>query len=622
MSFMFKPLAYDDPQAINRPALKEDDVRDLTFGTVASGARLARELAPLAKDKGIAVAFDGYAAAKFSDLAGACAQNLHQLGIRTVSLYMDDIYKPTAQIDEMVKDSLPMDYDDDPVLLFGRLYKGRFADFFAPDKLEALKKTLAAVPAGTVALVSGYGSSSAALRGRLDKIVYVDVTPKVAAIRARQGKLTNIGDAAPRPFKEIMRRNYYVDFEVILANRRELLDKKKIDYYVSGDHDDGFVMASMASVRSIMATLAKYPFRAKPVYLDGIWGGEFMRKVRKLPMGSRNVAWIFDLIPMEVSVVVETAGGLFEFPFCTFVQQCGDKIMGAPVVKEFGGYFPIRFNYDDTYHSNGNMSVQVHPDARMCMSRYDEFGSQDEAYYVVATAHGAKTYVGFRKGQDPAEFIATFKKSEKTGKEIDYRKYVNYVDSFPGKQIMLPGGTIHASGRGQLILELGSLTMGSYTYKMYDYNRVDADGQRRPIHSKMAELALHTDRDTDWVNRNIAIEPIPDGKGKGWEQYIVGKTDLMYYYTRRVEMEAGAKAEFSNEGLFTVLSLLDGEECLVYSKSHPEFRYHQKFLDVVVVPADIKDYVIENIGYQPCVVHKTALRPDYAAIRNKQKGMN
>jgi len=157
---------------------------------------------------------------------------------------------------------------------------------------------------------------------------------------------------------------------------------------------------------------------------------------------------------------------------------------------------------------------------------------------------------------------------------------------------------------------------------MSHYTRAAADGQRRPIHSKMAELALHTDRDTDWVNRNIAIEPIPDGKGKGWEQYIVGKTDLMYYYTRRVEMEAGAKAEFSNEGLFTVLSLLDGEECLVYSKSHPEFRYHQKFLDVVVVPADIKDYVIENIGYQPCVVHKTALRPDYAAIRNKQKGMN
>ncbi len=48
-------------------------------------------------------------------------------------------------------------------------------------------------------------------------------------------------------------------------------------------------------------------------------------------------------------------------------------------------------------------------------------------------------------------------------------------------QFMLPGGTIHASGRNQLILEIGSLTVGSYTFKLYDYLRADLDGTRRPI---------------------------------------------------------------------------------------------------------------------------------------------
>ena len=68
------------------------------------------------------------------------------------------------------------------------------------------------------------------------------------------------------------------------------------------------------------------------------------------------------------------------------------EIMGQHCLEEFDGYFPVRFNYDDTWHSNGNMSVQVHPDEDFVIENYDEFGRQDEAYYVIATGHGAKTY--------------------------------------------------------------------------------------------------------------------------------------------------------------------------------------------------------------------------------------
>lgn len=56
---------------------------------------------------------------------------------------------------------------------------------------------------------------------------------------------------------------------------------------------------------------------------------------------------------------------------------------------------------------------------------------------------------------------------------MDYQKYVYSIESKPGTQVMIPAGTIHASGQNQLILEIGSLTVGSYTYKMYDYVRKD-----------------------------------------------------------------------------------------------------------------------------------------------------
>lgn len=614
MSFMFKPLDYDDQTAINRVQLSDEVVSDLTFGTVASAKRIAHDLALRAQEKGMTVVLDGYASAQFDDLCGAIAQELRQQGITVVRHTMKELYKPVEALDEMVAESLPLNLDEDPVLLFGRLYEGTLDDFIDSDRLDALKVELADVPAGTVELLSGIGSMAPILDDLADVRVYLDVTPKNAAVRAREGKLVNIGDDTPRPFKELMRRNYYVDFEVIIKNRTRLMQNGMVDFYVSANRPDEFVLMEGSTAEAIFEELAKQPFRTKPVYLEGIWGGEYMRKARKLPDAPKNIAWIFDLIPMEVSVLVQADDKLVEFPFSTFVQSRAEDIVGEESVRTFGRYFPIRFNYDDTYHSNGNMSVQCHPDGAMCREMYGEHGSQDEAYYVVTTAHGAKTFIGFAKGEDPHEFIEKARVSQETGEDVDYERYVNHIDSTPGRQVMIPGGTIHASGRGQLILELGSLTMGSYTYKMYDYNRVDADGERRPIHLDMGERALKFERDADWVNENVAIEPIPDGSGDGWQQFIVGKTDLMYYMTKNLFMEAGVTAEFSNDGQFTVLTLVDGEHIRVRSKANPDLYYDQNYLDVVVVPASIGEYVIENTGYQPCVVHKTMLREGYQEI--------
>ena len=198
-------------------------------------------------------------------------------------------------------------------------------------------------------------------------------------------------------------------------------------------------------------------------------------------------------------------------------------MMGEACYDEFDGYFPVRFNYDDTWHSNGNMSVQCHPDEDFVINNYNEFGRQDEAYYVIATGHGAGTYAGFNG--DGKEFLKLAEASEKDHGDVDYQKYVNSVVSYPGRQVMIPAGTIHASGRNQFILELGSLTIGSYTYKVYDYNRTDSDGKPRPIHTKNAEKVLHFERNQECVDKNIAIEPIPYKKGEDYQEYIV-KIDL------------------------------------------------------------------------------------------------
>lgn len=607
MSFMFKPLAYDDPYAVNTIALDESIKRDFYEGNTNVISKIIEECQ---KQKSYALCIDGYVSAQFDSFIDEVKKVSTNLRI----FDMKSIYISEAEIDALTAESLPLNYDDDPVLLFGKLYKGQMIDFMDTKKLNNLIALLDKKEAG-ITIVVGMGSSIQEIRSHVDGIAYIDVTPKVAAIRAREEKFINIGDEHARPFNLLMRRNYFVDFEVTLHLRKELLDQNLITFYILGSDETNYQMMSGTSLSKLFDSLIHYPFRAKPVYLEGIWGGEYIRKIRKIPTDiSNNIAWIFEFIPMEVSIVVDIDGKKADLPFYTFVQKKGEEMMGTHCYEEFEGYFPIRFNYDDTWHSDGNMSVQVHPDEDFIIENYNEFGRQDEAYYVITTGHDAKTYAGWCG--DGKEFLELSKQSEKTHEHIDYEKYINYVPSIPGTQVMLPAGTIHASGRNQLILELGSLTIGSYTYKVYDYNRRDAQGNVRPIHTKNAEKVLHYERDSKWVDENIAIQPILVEKTEEYIEYIVGKTDLMYYQTNRIEMNTHAIYEGHNDNQFTVLTLVDGEEIKVYSKSHPEFSFTQHYLDVVTIPATISDYVIEAKGYQPVVVHKTFLRDGYTRYKN------
>ena len=607
MSFMFKPLAYDDPRAVNRIRLSEKTVKGVVSGNRETCERIVEE----ARKAGNCLSVcDGYVSSTDNNetFIRQLEETAKEHGVPFEAVSMDELYKSEEEINELVSESLPLNYDKDPVLLFGRLYRGKYDDFIDTEKLEKVRELK---NKEGLKVVYGLGSSCDTIREYADKVIYIDVTPKVCAIRAREKKYKNFGDREARPFNLLMRRNYYVDFEVAVQHRKKLLTKDLIDFYVIGNDENHLYMLEREIFNDICDTLVNYPFRAKPVYLEGIWGGEFIRKVRNLPMDmSKNVAWIFEFIPMEVSIVVEAGKNLLDIPFSTFLQKESRKMLGEEADRQFEGYFPIRFNYDDTYHSNGNMSVQVHPTEEYVISNYDEFGRQDEAYYIVATGHDACTYLGW-KGNGP-EFLEQCKRSEKTHEDLDYKKYVNSVVSYPGRQVMIPSGTVHSSGRNQLVLELGSLTIGSYTYKVYDYNRIDSDGNYRPIHTSNALDVLKFERDAKWVDDNIAIVPKLIEKTEHTEEYIVGKTDLMYFETHKINIDIHGKYEGHNNGQFTVLTLVDGEKVRISSKSHPEFNYEANFLDIITVPATIDDYEIEALGYQPVVVHKTMLRDGYS----------
>ena len=615
MSFMFNPYPYDDPTAINRPILSAETIQSIVSGTKESAAYISNLLIEKIseKSKNSVIALDGYISAQWKQMVNLISQNLKQKSIKVRAINFAEIYKSATQLDEELSPYLEEDREKDPVLLFGKLFKGSFGDLLDNEKLKDFETFLNSTKAdfsNEVVIVYGCGCTIQKLRPLYDWICYFDVTPKEVMLRARKGIFANLGDTLAKPIKALLRRCYYVDFEVAMHLRGELIQKGDIDYYIAGTNPDNLQLIPKSSFNLIMSSLVQYPMRCRPVYLEGVWGGYYIQKLRNLPKEMRNCAWVFDMIPLEVSIVVEAGKQLLEFPFFTFVQNKGKELMGQECVDKFGGYFPIRFNYDDSYHSSGNMSVQLHSGHKYNVENYGEHGRQDESYYVITTGHGAKTYIGFNEDADPDEFIREAKKSEKEFTPVDYQKYINHIDSKPGTQVMIPAGTIHSSGRNQVVLEIGSLTIGSYTYKMYDYLRADLDGKPRPIHTYHGEHELKKGRKTNWVKENLVQNPQLVRSGDGWAEYIVGEHDLLYFSLRRFEFEK--RIEDNTNGKFHVLNLVDGEKVVISSLDNPELSYTQNYLDMVIVPANMGRYVIENMGNQPVCVHKTMLKDGFA----------
>lgn len=599
MSFMFHPYPYVDHDAVNV-------ISGRGVQPVKGVIPVAKRIAALLRE-GKNVGIDAYPGTDTRILLNV----LKQVSGGAFYEYVDaaSLLKPAEELTEMLKPYLPEDRDIDPVLLYGRRYKGGYAGLQVAEKVSALKEKLAS---GHGILVLGQGALAPELQDSYDVRVWMDVTPRTAALNFKYGRVRNIGAGEDLPYGLLMRRNYYVDFEIAVDVRWGLIRSGKMDLYITADVPEDMQLVTFAELKILFDEMCERPFRCRPVYLEGVWGGFYIHKQRHLPKEMKNCAWVFDMIPMEVSIVAKLGDQEFEAPFFTFVQAMGEKLLGHQAFEQFGGYFPVRFNYDDTYHANGNMSVQCHPDADYVMKNHDELGRQDESYYVCVTAQGAKTFLGFNEENSCEEFFAEARRAEKTHELIDYEKYINAVPSVPGTQVMIPAGTVHASGRNQVILEIGSLTVGSYTYKLYDYQRIDPQtGLPRPIHLKMGSQVIRRERTKQWVNDNLVnhggtVRQGKDQNGNPWKETIVGEHDLLYFSLRNLIF--WDRIEDDTDGMFHVLALVDGEKVRISSVEDPSKSFVINSLEIAVVPASLGKYTIENLGIGSVTVHKTLLK--------------
>ena len=221
------------------------------------------------------------------------------------------------------------------------------------------------------------------------------------------------------------------------------------------------------------------PLRFAPYYKQVIWGGNRIADYKQETIAMSNVgeSWEISAVPGHESVVIGDSD-LNGANICQLIDQFGADFLGTEVQRKYGNRFPLLIKIIDAC---SNLSVQVHPDDNLAMQRHNSLG-KTEMWYVLGTTANSRIYCGLSAPLDAKSYA----KSIEDGSIMEY---VTTYRSAPRQFYFVPAGTVHAIGAGNLIAEIQEAS--DITYRIYDYNRKDADGNLRQLHTAEACEAIN-----------------------------------------------------------------------------------------------------------------------------------
>ena len=220
-----------------------------------------------------------------------------------------------------------------------------------------------------------------------------------------------------------------------------------------------------------------YPLTFKPIFKEVIWGGTDILPFKGLPADARKIGESWELSHVEQNFSVVSNGESTGQTIDEMIKDYGAQLLGAKVVEQSGYTFPLLIKFIDALD---NLSVQVHPNDQLAQERHRSCG-KTEMWYVVKAAPDAILYSGFSQPIDADEYLCRLK--DDSIMEVLKKYHVKAGDVF-----FLPAGRVHAIGTGCFIAEIQQTS--NITYRIYDYNRKEADGSARELHTDLAKEAI------------------------------------------------------------------------------------------------------------------------------------
>ena len=496
--------------------------------------------------------------------------------------------RPPEEISVMVAPFLGADES-----VWGRKAALRLADFFRTAELRAIETDSAC----DLTIIIGVGASLVSPEAPL---VYVDLPKNELQARMRAGSITNLGAQAPEASTSMYKRFYFVDWPVLHQYKQLILDR--IEVMVDGQWKDDVTWMKYDALKKGLACISRNALRVRPWFEPGAWGGQWLKNnIHELSKEEVNYAWSFELIVPENGIVFESDGWLLEVAFDWLMLHHSPEVLGRHAAR-FGHEFPIRFDFLDTI-KGGNLSIQCHPRVDYIQEHFGETITQDETYYILESEPGAQVYLGFQEGIDPQVFRADLERSQVENVAVDIEKYIQVFPSHKHDLFLIPNGTVHSSGAGNLVLEI-SATPYIFTFKMYDWLRLDLNGEPRPINIEHAFNNLCFSRKGARVQEQLIARPYILESGSGWQVVHLPTHPEHFYDIHRVEF--ADTVTLATENRCHILMLVEGTSLTLTTAGGYTQTYC--YAETIVVPAAAGSYTLTNQSGRPVKVIKAFVK--------------
>jgi mannose-6-phosphate isomerase len=315
-----------------------------------------------------------------------------------------------------------------------------------------------------------------------------------------------------------------------------------------------------------------YPLKFKTIFKAKIWGGEKIKTYLGKdfsPLPNCGETWEVSGVKSDVSIIAN--GVLSGTSLADLLAKEKENLIGKKNYERFGDEFPLLIKFID---ANDDLSIQVHPNDELAEKRHHSKG-KTEMWYVIQADEGSTLISGFNQEMDKETYLKKFNAGELIS-------ILNKEEAKAGDVFFLPAGRVHTIGKGLLIAEIQQTS--DITYRIYDFDRVDADGNKRELHVKEALDAIDF---TYHKNYKTKYQPTINQP--------VELVDCNYFTTNVLEYTKEVVKDYSNLDSFIIHVCLEGSYILKYGIEEIPVQMG----DCVLIPATIDQVLMTtNNGFK------------------------
>jgi len=283
----------------------------------------------------------------------------------------------------------------------------------------------------------------------------------------------------------------------------------------------------------IMMNNSLYPMKFNPIYKSKIWGGNRIAELLRRENVPASCGESWDISGVESSESVISNGFLAGNTLAEAIEVYMGDLVGESVYERFGLDFPLLVKIIDAQQ---DLSVQVHPGDDLAAERHKSYG-KTEMWYVIDALPGAALINGLAGDIQRADY-------EKALAGGNLSNILNQVPVRTGDVFYVPAGTVHAICKGCMVAEIQQSS--DITYRIYDYNRKDADGNLRELHTDLAADAI------SYTKAQPAFRPTPDANSS------VNAVDCNYFTTNVLRIDRPTEKDFPEIDSFIIYMCVGG----------------------------------------------------------------